>query len=117
MQQFNQRVISLFQIFSMPEPRHFLYKLIAPRTSFHLDMTDDEKQAMSQHMQYWATLTDQKISVLYGPVFDPVGVWGLAIIEVADEVDARTIGDSDPAVASGICRFELLPMQIGMIRK
>ena len=101
----------------MPEPMQFLYKLIAPRPSFHVDMTDDEKQAMGLHMQYWASLTEQRIAVVFGPVFDPAGVWGLAIIEVADEMQAQSVGTGDPAVASGICRYELAPMQIGMMRK
>ncbi|MEJ7740995.1 MAG: hypothetical protein WKF97_26555 [Chitinophagaceae bacterium] len=57
-----------------------------------------------------------KIAVLYGPVFDPAGVWGLAIIEVGDEVEAQTVGTGDPAVSSGVCKYELKPMQIGMTR-
>ena len=101
----------------MADSQYFFYKLVAPRASFHLDMNDDEKSAMAQHMQYWAALTEKRISVLYGPVFDPAGVWGLAVIEVNSEEGAREVGENDPAVSSGVCKFELLPMQIGMIRQ
>lgn len=68
----------------MPELTHFLYKLIAPRPSFHLDMTDDEKQAMGLHMQYWASLTEQRSPFCTGlslirPVYGdlPSLKWGM----------------------------------------
>jgi uncharacterized protein YciI len=99
------------------EKRHFLYKLIAPRPTFHLDMNDAEKEAMGRHMGYWAALTEKRTSVVYGPVFDPNGVYGMAVVELNENEDANDIGSNDPAVSSGICTFELIPMQVGMMRQ
>ena len=99
------------------EKKFFLYKLNPPRPTFHLDMSEEEKSAMQRHMQYWVQLTDQKFSILYGPVFDPNGVFGMAVIEVNSDEEANAISTGDPAVSSGVCTYELIPMQIGMIRK
>jgi uncharacterized protein YciI len=80
-------------------------------------MNDDEKSVMQQHMQYWANLTDQRNAIVYGPVFDPAGVFGMAVIEVDTDDEARNISEQDPAVSSTICTCQLLPMQVGLLRK
>jgi uncharacterized protein len=96
--------------------KHFLYKLIAPRPSFHLDMSEDEKLAMQAHVGYWAELTARRVSIVYGPVFDPAGVYGMAVVELDEHDDHNLTGEHDPAVSSGICTFELIPMQVCMTR-
>ena len=50
----------------------------------------------------------------YGPVLDPAGVWGLAIVDVEDEAAARAIVDEDPAIVSGVCTYQLLEMQLAV---
>lgn len=80
-------------------------------------MNDEETIAMQQHKGYWADLTVKGRSIIYGPVFDPEGVYGMAVIEVGDEHEAETVAQNDPAVSSGICTYKLSGMQIGMIRK
>ena len=99
------------------EKKHFFYKLIPPRPTFHLDQNDHEKQIMQQHAAYWAELTNKRDSILYGPVFDPNGVFGMAVIEVDDETQAKAIADNDPVVLSAISVYELIPMVVGLIRK
>ena len=76
-----------------------------------------EQAAMQQHMGYWQELTHKGSSILYGPVFDPKGVYGMAVVEVADAASAEQIAQGDPAVASGICSYEMIPMQIGLMRE
>jgi uncharacterized protein YciI len=98
------------------EKKHFLYKMYPPRSSFHLDQDEDEKKTMKQHMDYWKELTNKKNAIIYGPVFDPNGVYGMAVIEVINEEKAEDIAKGDPAVLSKICTCELIPMQVGMIR-
>ena len=93
--------------------KHFLYKLYPPRPSFHLDQNEDEKKMMQQHMEYWKALTNQKNAILYGPVFDPKGMYGMAVIEVNDERKADEIAKRYPALLSKMCSYELIPMQLG----
>ena len=99
------------------EKKYFLYKLYPPRATFHLDQNEKEKGIMQQHVQYWAELTDKRNSIVYGPVFDPKGIFGMAVIEVDSEEEANNIAKYDPTVSSGVGTYELIPMQIGMIRK
>lgn len=98
------------------EKKYFLYKLYPPRLTFHLDQSEEEKSVMNIHMQYWAELTRQRISVVYGPVFDPKGVFGMAVIEVENADEADNIAKHDPAVSSGVCTYEVIPMMAGMLR-
>ena len=89
--------------------KRFLYKLIPPRPTFVQDMTEAERKAMEEHGIYWKGLTNRGIAIVFGLVLDPKGPWGVAIVEVADEPDARTLGLNDPAVKAGLT-FDVYPM-------
>lgn len=91
------------------ETKRFLYKLIPPRPTFVQDMTEDEKKVMQEHAIYWKDLVDRRIAIVFGLVLDPRGPWGVAIVEVADEPDARILGTNDPAVKAGLT-FDVYPM-------
>lgn len=72
---------------------------------------------MLQHIDYWTMLTDTGSSLLFGPVLDPKGAFGMAIIEVSSEEEANELAQKDPVIAEGICTYELSPMRIGAVRK
>ena len=91
--------------------RHFVCKLIPPRITFMSDMTEAEGAALSQHIEYWTALTKIGRAVLFGPVDDPAGVWGLGIISAADEEEARQIAEGDPGIKAGVgFKHEVYPM-------
>ncbi len=93
------------------EPRYFLCKLLPPRTSFARDMTPTERAAMESHVQYWTAKMVEGVALLFGPVLDPGGVWGLGVVRVEDEAALRRLQDEDPAIRAGIgLRYETLPM-------
>jgi len=48
--------------------------------------------------------------VVFGPVLDPAGVWGLAVVEARSADAVRAIGAADPAVSAGVAAFEVYPM-------
>ena len=81
---------------------YFLYKLIPPRTTFSKDITDVERELMQEHINYWKNLVDRRIAIVFGPVADPKGVYGLAIIETEDESIAQDIRINDPAVKHNV---------------
>lgn len=95
---------------------YFMYKLIPPRPTFNMDMNEEEKAVMQSHVVYWQGLFEKKKAVIYGPVLDPKGVFGLAIIEVEAEAEAQEIANNDPAVTSKINTYELIPMMVGLAR-
>lgn len=110
-----ETILSAFALRFEPEGRavtsaHFVYKLIPPRPTFALDMSDDERAIMGQHTAYWTEQFDQGRVVVFGPVLDPAGAWGLGVVE-ADGIDAvRALGDGDPAVRSGTCTYDVFAM-------
>jgi uncharacterized protein YciI len=97
---------------------HFLYKLIPPRPTFPGDMTDGEGAIMQEHFAYWERLIKARQAVAYGPVMDPEGSYGIAVIEVEDEAAATGIAENDPAITSNAgFRFELHPMPDAIVRQ
>ncbi len=85
----------------------FLCKLIPPRPTFPMDMSEFEKSAMQKHIVYWTELAEKGTAIAFGPVADPGGAWGVVIVEVENESNLDAISRNDPAITSGIgCRFE-----------
>ncbi|HKM77203.1 MAG TPA: YciI family protein [Candidatus Bathyarchaeia archaeon] len=96
----------------------FLYKLIAPRITFAQDMTGAEAQVMKVHGEYWSDLAERRVAVVFGPVLDPKGAWGLAIVEAKDEAEVCAIGAEDPAIKSQFgLKFEVYPMLRATMRR
>jgi uncharacterized protein len=96
--------------------RHYLFKLIPPRPTFPQDMTDEEKAVMDEHSYYFQQQFAAGKLLLYGPVMAPDGAFGLGILEVADEAEARQFSESDPSVRAGLNRWEFYPMQVAASR-
>ena len=87
---------------------HFLYKLIPPRPTFDRDMSDAEGAIMGRHVAYW--LAERGTAIVFGPVSDPAGAWGLAVVAAETNEQVRALGDADPAVVWRLARFEICPM-------
>jgi hypothetical protein len=68
-----------------------------PRPTFHIDMTDAERQVMQQHVAYWTVKGEQGIAIVFGPVLDPKGVYGIGIYKVDDLGHMRRLLADDPA--------------------
>ena len=91
--------------------KYFVFKLIPPRPSFAEDMTEEERDIMKQHVVYWTENAEKRIAIVFGPVLDPKGIYGLGIIEVESEDQAYILAAKDPAVKSGLQRLEIYPMR------
>ncbi len=98
------------------DKQHYFFKLIPPRPTFPQDMTAEEKALMKDHSAYFQKQFDAGKVLLYGPVMAPDGAFGLAILEVADEAEARQVCGSDPSVRAGLNRAEICPMQVAASR-
>ena len=75
-----------------------------------MDMTEDERNIMLQHIVYWKEQMEKGFAIAFGPVLDPQGVYGVGIIQVDDETQTKTLAENDPAVSSGLNRLEIYPM-------
>jgi uncharacterized protein YciI len=94
----------------------FVFRLEAPRPTFALDMTNEEREVMSRHAAHWQPLVDAGRMVVFGPVLDDTGSWGLGVVEAEDEAQLRAFAAADPAVTSGTARIELGRMLAGFVR-
>jgi len=92
-----------------------VFRLISPRPTFPIDMTESERKVMGEHVTYWTALRDKGIAVVFGPVLDPKGVWGVAIVETSDEATARALLANDPVEKAGLSRIGIYPMGPGTI--
>jgi len=90
----------------------YLLKLLGPRPTFGPgDMTADEAQLMGVHGTYWKAMLDRGVAIAFGPVIDPSGSWGLGIVKVEDEKEARALTTTDPVImANRGFRYEFYPM-------
>jgi uncharacterized protein YciI len=94
----------------------FVFRLKAPRPSFAQDMTDEEKEIMGRHAAYWQPFIDSGQMVVFGPILDSTGSWGLGVIEAEDEDELRAFAAGDPAVTSGTGTLEIGKMLTGFVR-
>lgn len=94
------------------EKQHCFFKLIPPRPTFPADMTPAEAALMQQHSVYWDEHFAAGRILAYGPVFAAGGAFGLGILEVEDEAEARRFGDNDPSVLAGLNGYEIYPMRL-----
>ena len=94
----------------------FVYRLLPPRPSFAFDQNEAEQATMAEHADYWRRYAAEGTALVFGPVDDPSGSWGVGIFECADAEQARRLADADPAITSGMCTYEVLPMLGAILR-
>jgi uncharacterized protein YciI len=94
----------------------FVFRLKAPRPTFALDMTDEEREIMGRHAAHWQPFIDSGQMVVFGPVLDGTGSWGLGVMEAEDEEELRAFAAGDPVVASGTAELEIGKMLAGFVR-
>ena len=92
----------------------FLFRLVPPRADFAQTMTPAEQDAMQRHQAYWQDLLAEGRVVVYGPVADPEGIWGMGVLRAADRGQVLEIGNSDPSVLAGVNTFEVFEIMDGV---
>jgi uncharacterized protein YndB with AHSA1/START domain len=116
-----QRVLGwlLGHLAGAPAPeRFFLLRLLGPRPTFPADATPDELSLMREHVGYWTGQLQAGRAIVFGPVADPEGTWGLGVVRVPDEATVTELLAGDPVIRSqrGF-RYETLPMVRALVRK
>ena len=95
----------------------FVFRLMAPRPTFALDMTDEERDIMARHAAYWRPWVESGQMVIFGPVLDGSGSWGLGVVEADDEGELRAFAAGDPVVMTGTGTIEVGKMLAGFVRQ
>jgi len=91
------------------EKKSFFLKLNPPRTSFMKDMNAEEKAVMQKHVAYWAPYVNDGTVIVLGPVMDPNGGYGIAVVQVDDDAHLQRLIAADPA--NGLNTYECYPMR------
>jgi uncharacterized protein YciI len=91
--------------------KYFLCKLVPPRPSFPQDMTSREAEIMQAHTAYCGELLRAGKAIVFGPVADPAGVWGLGVLRLPDDADPQAIVANDPVMkADAGFTYQVMPM-------
>ena len=102
---------------SAPENRYFVCRLLGgPRPTFPFDITPEERQLMRNHAAYWSKHMAEGRVVVFGPVLDPKGPWGLGVMRARDEAEIHEMQAGDPVILAQ-CGFsyETLPMMSAVL--
>jgi uncharacterized protein YciI len=94
----------------------FVFRLMSPRPTFALDMSDEEREVMRRHAAHWKPLIDSGRMVVFGPILDTTGSWGLGVVEADDEEELRSFASQDPVVVTGTGKIEFGKMLAGFVR-
>ena len=80
---------------------YFLSRLIPPRPTLPLDMSEDERGVMLAHQDYWLPQINSGLVLVMGPVLDPRGAYGVMIANVPSLRMLEDWQAKDPAIVSG----------------
>jgi uncharacterized protein len=95
----------------------FVFRLRAPRPNFALDMSDEEREVMGRHAAHWQPYIESGQMVIFGPVLDSTGSWGLGVVQSDDEDELRDFAARDPVVTTGTASIELGKMLQGFVAR
>jgi uncharacterized protein len=95
----------------MPKQQFFM-RLVPPRPVFPGSMTPEELALMGKHKDYVAKAFEVGKVLAYGPVLDPSGAFGIALLEMEDLAEAESFARNDPSIVGGMNSFTLAPMVV-----
>jgi uncharacterized protein YciI len=93
----------------------WIYFIHPPRESFAATMSDAERAVWATHFERLQRLLAEGTLIMAGPTLGTINT-GIAVIETADEAEARRLMEEDPAIASGIATGELRPFRVSLLR-
>jgi uncharacterized protein len=79
-------------------------------------MSEEEREVMGRHAAHWQPYIESGQIVIFGPVLDSTGSWGLGVVQSDDEDELRDFAARDPVVTTGTASIELGKMLQGFVR-
>ena len=81
-------------------------------------MNEKEAGLMREHAAYWKCHAERGVAVVFGPVMDPKGPWGLGIVEATSEAEVHALQTDDPVIKGRIgLQYETYPLASAIVRK
>lgn len=98
--------------------RHFFCTLQPPRATFPADITPEESALMQAHANYWRERMKEGYAVVFGPVADPKGAYGILVLQLPDDVSPESLVHEDPVCKANLgFRFDIHPMRAVLPRQ
>ncbi|MEZ5358008.1 MAG: SRPBCC domain-containing protein [Candidatus Zixiibacteriota bacterium] len=97
----------------MPEYKEYLVRLLGTRPGWPDNMTEDEQKVMEKHYYYLQNLVREEKCLMAGPCMDPV--FGLVILRVTSEEEAKNIMDNEPSVTAGVHTYDINPLHVSLM--
>ena len=94
----------------------WIYRIVPTRPEMVGDATDEENSIIDEHFGYLQALKAAGILILAGRTQVEEGTFGITIFEAPDEVSARAVMETDPAVAAGVMSATLYPYAVAVSR-
>jgi len=97
--------------------KYFFCRLNPPRQDFVQTMTAEEGALMQEHAMYWRGMMDRGLVAVFGLVADPAGAYGVGILTLDDDGDARALTSGDPTIrANRGFRYDIHPMPRAVVK-
>lgn len=94
-----------------PAKQYVFCKLVPPRATFPADMTPDEAKGMAEHAAHLRAAAAEGTVIVAGPVGTRAGAWGLCVLQVESDDEAKALTSSDPLIRAGLgFQYEMTPM-------
>jgi uncharacterized protein YciI len=94
----------------------WIYLLRPVRPAMVDDPTEAEQTVLGAHLAHLQRLRDEGALIVAGPSVAGADTFGLVVLSIADEREARAAMEADPAVARGIMTAELRPIRLSVVR-
>ncbi len=91
------------------DKKYFALYLIPLRGDFTQTMSEEERLIMTKHVDHWTEHINRGRVIVFGPVLDPKGVYGLGVVSAHDEQEVKDIIANDPA--GNINKYEYVPIK------
>lgn len=91
------------------DKKYFVMHLLPCRPDFAFTMTEEERAVMMQHVAYWTEKMNHGKVLVFGPVMDPKGPYGLGVVIAENEQEIASFIENDPA--SKLNTYEYFPMR------
>ncbi|HXB05779.1 MAG TPA: hypothetical protein VNW04_01650 [Puia sp.] len=89
--------------------KYFFLRLNPVRADFVQTMTDEEKGIMMRHSMHWREFQLKGKIVVFGPVVDPAGAFGMGVAAVDSEEELKGFIAGDPALV--LSTIDYFPMK------
>jgi uncharacterized protein YciI len=96
--------------------KRWIYLIRPVRLAMTDDPTEHEAAILRDHFARLEQLCDQGTVLLAGPSLAGADTFGLVLLDLEHEEDARAVMESDPAIVGGVMTGELRPFRMSLSR-